>query len=271
MPEKSKKLSNGYKLHSIGIGTWEIGGGMTSSSANDSQDIEALKYSLKKGQNHIDTAEMYGGGHSEEVVGKAIKGFERKELFIASKVWRNNATQDRIPKACENSLQRLQVEKLDLLYIHGCWEDKKIKEYIGGLNDAVELGLTKAIGLSNFNLEQLKIAVSLSKHPIIALQNRYNLSHQFEVDDELKTYCAKNGIMIVAYTPLEGAARNNKVLEIAKKYKKTPEQIAINWLISQENVITIPKSTDQTHIDENLKALDFEIDPQDMRELFKLG
>lgn len=267
MSIKSKTLSNGVKIHPIGIGTWAVGGGMNASSSKDDESIKAIRYSIQKGQNHIDTAEMYGGGHSEELVGEAIKGYDRKKLFIASKVWRDNATIDRIPKACEGSLQRLKIKTLDLLYIHACWEEKKIDEYINGLNDAVDLGLTKAIGLSNFNLEQLKKAVSQSRHPIIALQNHFNLNHQFEVDDEMKLFCQNNGIMIVAYSPLEGADRNKIVREIAKKYSKTPEQIAINWLITQQNVVTIPKSTDINHIDENLGSMDFEISGEDMRKL----
>jgi diketogulonate reductase-like aldo/keto reductase len=262
-----KKAIGKFKVNSIGIGTWSVGGGMTASSVNDEDDIEAIRYSLKKGQNHIDTAELYGGGHSEEVVGEAIKGHKRDDLFLATKVWRNNATAERVPAAAEESLKRLQVDYVDLLYIHACWEERKIESYIKGLNKAQDAGLTKALGVSNFNLRQLKKALSLSKHPIIALQNHYNVNHQHEVDNKMKDFCKKEGITIVAYSPLEGATTNRIVVEMAEKYQKTPEQIALNWLISQENVVTIPKSTDKDHIDENLKAADFEMEEKDHDKL----
>lgn len=263
----TQKIINGYKVHPIGIGTWGIGGGMYSSSENDPREIGAIEYSISKGQNHIDTAEMYGDGHSEEVVGKAINNFQREELFIASKVWRNNATSELIPSAVESMLKRINTDYLDLIYIHACWDEGKIKDYLKGLNKVIDKGFARAIGLSNFNLNQLKKALSSTKHPIVALQNHYNLVHQFEIDDELKGFCEKNNIMIVAYTPLEGAFRNNKILKVAKKYGKTPAQIAINWLISQENVITIPKSIDPTHIDENLGSMEFKLKSEDVNLL----
>lgn len=267
---KKKKIRD-FVVHPIGIGTWAVGGRMWASRRNDDKDIEAIRYSLKKGQNHIDTAEVYGAGHSEEIVGQAIKGFDRKDLFIATKVWRNNARVDKIPAAAESSLKRLDIDYVDLLYIHGCWNEGKIEEYIKGLNKAQDEGFTRAIGVSNFNLNQLEKAVSLTKNPIVALQNHYNLVHQYEVDEKMKQYCKANNITIVAYTPLEGCHENSVVSGIADKYKKTPAQIAINWLISQENVVTIPKSTDNTHIGENLGAMDFEIDEEGIKKLNSLG
>lgn len=251
-------------MHPIGIGTWEIGGRMSASSASDEKEIEAIRYSLKKGQNHIDTAEMYGAGHSEEIVGEAIKGFERESLFIATKVWRDNAAEEDIPRAVEASLKRLGTDYVDLLYIHACWDEEKIDEYIKGLNKAKDEGYTRAIGLSNFNLKQLKKAISKTKYPVIALQNHYNTVHQHEVDSRMKLFCHKHGIMIVAYTPLEGCFENKVIRELAQKYGKTPAQIAINWLIAQENVVTIPKSANKDHIDENLDALKFEMEEDDL-------
>lgn len=269
MVNKLKEFSNGSKIHPIGIGTWGIGGGIMASNKNDEEEIAAIRYSVKKGQNHIDTAELYGSGHSEEIVGQAIKVVERKKLFIASKIWSNNAQKENIPKATEAMLKRLGTDYLDLLYIHACWDEHEIENYLGGLNDAQDKGLTKAIGVSNFNLRQLKKAVKVSKHKIIAIQNHYNLVHQNEVDKDMKAYCLENNIMIVAYTPLEGLAWNLKVKKIAKKYNKIPAQIAINWLISKDNVVTIPKAVDKKHIDENLGAMDFEIEKSDLVSLNK--
>lgn len=271
MIARKKKFSNGAEIHPIGIGTWGIGGGMVANSENDDRDINAIRYSLQKGQNHIDTAEMYGAGHSEEVVGKAIKGFERKKLFIATKVWRNNATNGKIPRAAEGSLERLDTDYIDLLYIHACWDEKEISEYVKGLNKARDEGYTRAIGLSNFNSSQLRKALSKTSHPFLALQNCYNLMHQHEVDEKMKAFCHQEEIMIVAYSPLEGALRNKTIDKIARKYRKTPAQIAINWLIAQKNVITIPKSKEKAYIDENLGAMEFEMELGDIEMLNSVG
>lgn len=273
---KTKEFSNGARVYPVGIGTWTIGGGVEAEYGNEKEEIEGIRYSIKRGQNHIDTAQMYGAGHTEEIVGRAIKGFNRKKLFIASKVWQTHATRKKIPQAIEGILKRLQTAYLDLLYIHACWDEEMIGEYLAGLNDAKEKGLTKAIGVSNFDIDQLRKAVSVSKNPIIANQMNYNVLYQVEVPGEMKRYCKKEKIMIVAYRPVERGlladqCENKTVLALAKKYRKTPAQIAINWLISQENVVTIPKSIDKKHIDENLGAVDFELDSEDVQKLNKLG
>lgn len=268
MIPKVKKFSNGVEVHPLGIGTWGVGGWFNADSRHDEEQIEAISYSIEKGQNHIDTAEMYSSGHSEEVVGEAIKGFDRSKLFIASKVYRNNATSTLIPNAAEQMLKRLQTDYLDLLYIHSCFDESKIEDYMRGLNKAQDEGLVKAIGVSNFrNLRQLEKAVSVTKNPIIALQNHYNVTYQEEVDGDIKAICKKERIMIVAYSPLENSFRSKKVVLLADKYKKTPEQIALNWLIFQEGVITIPKSVDKKHIDKNLGAMDFEMEEEDLKIL----
>jgi diketogulonate reductase-like aldo/keto reductase len=263
---KKKKIGK-FRVHPIGIGTWAVGGGMLPIRGNEEEEIRALRYSFKKGQNHIDTAEIYGRGHSEEVVGQAIKGLSRERLFVATKVWRNNATKSGIPKAAETSSRRLDVKYVDLLYVHFCWNEPDIEDYIEGLNKAQDTGLTKAIGVSNFNLSQLKIAVSISKNPIVALQNHYNVMHQGEVDKKMKDFCKKNKITIVAYSPLENCTRSKLVIKLAEKYDRSPAQIAINWLVSQDNVVTIPKSTDKEHIDENLGSMDFTMDKKDIKLL----
>jgi len=270
MISKTKKFSNGVRIYPIGIGTSRIGLGVTMGNLSDKEEIEALRYSLKKGQNHIDTAELYALGRSEKIVGKAINGFDREKILIATKVWRNNATADRVPRAAEGSLKRLSTGYIDLLYIHACWDENRINDYIRGLNKAQELGYTRTIGLSNFNLKQFKKAVSISRYPVVALQNHYNVIHQYEVDEEMKMFCKKEKIMIVAYSPLENCRRSKEVLGLAQKYDKIPEQIALNWLISQENVVTIPKSTNKTHINENLAAMDFEMEKEDIEKLNNL-
>jgi diketogulonate reductase-like aldo/keto reductase len=263
----------------IGIGTWCVGGGIHLDTGiiyadydNEKKEIEAIKYSIEKGQNHIDTAQMYGAGHTEEVVGKAIKGINRKKLFIASKIWKSHVRKSSVVPAVEDMLRRLGTKYLDLLYMHSPRVVEPMVDYISGMNKAVDMGLVKHLGVSNFNLTQLKKAVKLSKHPVIANQMHYNILYKKDVPKAMLDYCRKNGIYIIAYQPVErkllaDECDNKVVLELSRKYKKTPAQIAINWLVSQENVLVIPKAVSKKHINENLKSLDFEMSQEDLAKL----
>jgi diketogulonate reductase-like aldo/keto reductase len=159
-----------------------------------------------------------------------------------------------------------------MLYIHSPFVEIPMKDYMWGLNEAQDLGLTKSIAVSNFNIDELKKAIELSQHPIVANQIRYNVLYKTDATVEPLEFCKKNSIMIVAYQPVErtllGKNTSNKVvLEIAEKYQKTPAQIALNWLIRQDNVVAIPKASSQKHIDENLLAMDFELEEEDVEKL----
>lgn len=275
---KTKTLNN-FKINPIGIGTWMMGGGYYRESKvtfatydNDSTEIEAIKYSIQKGQNHIDTAVMYAAGHSEELVGKAIQDYDRDELFIADKLYKSHLHRTSVVPAVKDMLRRLKTDYIDLLYVHSPWDVEPMKDYISGLNDSVDAGLARSIGVSNFNLKQLKQAMEISKHPIVANQNRYNVLYKTEANTEMLDFCKKHDIMIVAYRPVErkllaDETEDKTVKEIADKYKKTPAQIALNWLIQQDNVVAIPKSVSKEHIDENLEALNFELKEEDIQKL----
>lgn len=279
------KLSTKNKkdLNPIGIGTWMIGGGWDSELSlayadydNDQESIEAIQYSIKNGQNHIDTAFLYGTGHSEEVVGEAIKPFVRGDLFIASKVWKTHSQRKAIVPHVEGMLKRLQTDYLDLIYIHSSKNPFPMEEYIAGLNDVVDLGLAKGLAVSNFNLEELKQAESLSKHPILANQILYNILERKEASNDLLSYCRRKNIAIVAYSPVErgllGENCNNEVvLGLAQKYGKTPAQIALNWLISQKITYAIPKAIQKEHIDQNIDVSNFTLQEEDIVRLNQLA
>jgi len=260
-------MMNNFEINPIGIGTWEL---------FDKKRIDSIKYSIERGQNHIDTAEMYGDGKAEEVVGAAIKGFNRDKLFIASKIWKTSANKGAIVPAVENMLKRLDIDYLDLIYMHTPNVEVPMEEYMGGLNEVVDKGLAKGLGISNFDLEQTKKANSLTKNTILANQILYNVLEKGFATEEFKEYHKKNNIMIVAYSPL-GMGKisdfnDNKIIrELAVKYGKSEVQIAINWLISQENVVTIPKAAKKEHIDENLGALEFEMDRKDYAKIAGLA
>src|SRR5690606_9486418 len=238
------KKINDFEINPIGIGTWLMGGGFFpgvkepfADYSNDDKQIEAIQYSIEQGQNHIDGAQLYGAGHTDELIGQAVKDFDRDKLFIASKIWRSHALRNAVVPATKEILRKMQLDYLDMLYIHNPFleESIPIEEYINGLNDAVDAGLVKSIAVSSFNLEQLKQALEISKHPIVANQIRYNALYKTRAPKDLLEFCKENKIMIVAYRPIErkllaDETKNPVVLEIAKKYKKTPAQIALNWL-----------------------------------------
>jgi diketogulonate reductase-like aldo/keto reductase len=267
------------KLHPIGIGTWMIGGGWNvetksafADSTNDEKEVDAIKYSISKGQNHIDGAELYSAGHTDELIGIAAKDFDRSKLFIASKIHRLHAHKKDLIPATKEILRKMQTDYLDLLYIHAPFPEIPMEEYISGLNEAIDLGLAKNIAVSNFSVDQLKQAMDLSKHPIRANQIRYNALYKKDGTPELLEFCKENNILIVAYRPVErkllaDETSDQTILEISRKYGKTPAQIAINWLVMQENVVAIPKAVSKDHIDENLGAMDFELEQEDAEKI----
>ena len=169
-------------------------------------------------------------------------------------------------------LKRLRTDYLDMIYIHSSINPFPMEEYIAGLNDVVDKGLAKGLAVSNFNLEQLKQAQKLSKHPILANQMLYNILERSDVTNEMLDYCKENNILLVAYRPVErkllaDECTSETVLKMAKKYNKTPAQIALNWLCSKPNVVAIPKATKPEHIEENLASLDFEMSLEDIKLL----
>lgn len=252
----------------MGLGTFGMGGGMVKDTNHDKDDIEAIQYAIKLGMTHIDTAEMYAQGHSEELVGQAIKNFPRKNIFLTTKVHPSHLRHDDVLAACHNSLRRLQTDYIDLYLIHWPNPDIPLAESLKAMDKLVQQGLTKAIGVSNFDVDLLKEAQNLSQNKIVADQVEYSLVNR-EPEEELLPYCQKNNILLTAYTPLKGVVRNvpKIVEEIAQKHNKTPAQIALNYLISQNNVIAIPMSGKKEHIKDNAGAVGWKLEPEDIVKL----
>ncbi|MFW5688842.1 MAG: aldo/keto reductase [Spirochaetota bacterium] len=272
----------GRSVHPIGIGTWGMGGdrledgNIFADYRADAREVEAIRYSVGMGQNHIDTAQLYGAGHTEEIVGAAIADLDRDSLFVATKVWRSHSLRNAVPKAAEESLRKLGLDALDLLYVHAPWDAIPMEEYINGLNDALDAGLTRAIAVSNFTTAQLREAISLSRHPISANQVHYNILERSSVDDEMRALCAQHGITIVAYRPVErrllaDETSSSVVLDAAAEIGCTPAQLAIAWLIGQPHVVTIPKASSPAHVDENLGAMQVTIPPEIRARLDAIG
>jgi diketogulonate reductase-like aldo/keto reductase len=272
------KIINGFKVHPIGIGTWQMGGGLfedRTAFANYEQDqseIKAIRYALSLGQNHIDTAQFYGAGHTEEIVGQAIAGFDRAKIFLASKIWKSHATRKAVPHAVEQMLKRLNTSYLDLLYIHAPWAEVSVDECLLGICDAIDLGLVKALGVSNFNAQQMRSALAASRHGVAANQIHYNLLDRVRFTDELRVICEKEKAALVAYQPLErkkltDQSSNENLVKLAGKCGVTVSQLALYWLIAQKGVVAIPKASRIEHIEENIGAMKIDVDPSVLDEL----
>ena len=261
------------KIPVMGMGTWEIGGRQKIDNSHDEEDIRAIRQAVDLGMNLIDTAEMYGNGHCEEIVGQAIKPFLREELFIVSKVWFNHLHHSDVLKAAENSLKRLQTDWIDLYLIH--WPNPEIPliETIQAMEELIERKLIKHIGVSNFDVSKLEEARSLLKqNEIVAAQVDYSLMVRGREND-LIPYCQQNRITVMAFRPLArptaagGLHQDEFLREIGNKYGKTPIQVALNWLICQEPVITIPKAVNPRHLNENIDAAGWALSPADIENI----
>jgi 2,5-diketo-D-gluconate reductase B len=264
VPDDDPKRAIGSRsVHPIGIGTWLL------DDPDDEGQVEAIRYSLSLGQDHIDTAEMYGSGSTETVVGRALQGTPRESVYLASKLWKNSCSKERARPAVEAMLERLRVSHLDLLYIHSAWPDIDIPETVEAMCDLVDAGLVRALGLSNFQLPELHAAMQATRFPFAALQNRYNVIFKTEVPSELAEFCAANSITMVAYQPVERGLvfHDATVQQVANAHGATPAQVAIAWLVQQPNVVTIPKTASRAHIDENIAAMDLKLTGEEIRDL----
>ncbi|MEM0107022.1 MAG: aldo/keto reductase [Candidatus Micrarchaeaceae archaeon] len=251
------------KVSELGIGTWQLTG-------SEQENIAALKYALDNGVNFIDTAEIYG---TESIVGKAIKAKNRKELFIATKLWTSNFRYDDAIKACYASLERLGTSYVDLYQLHWPNKDVPIAETMKAMEKLADEGKIRSIGVSNFSVEELKEAQeAMSKYKIASNQVEYSIVTRDIESEGLIDYCKKEGIEIIAYSPLaHGKIFEDKELVgllegIGKKYNKTPAQVAINWLIKKE-VFPIPKASNIMHVKENIAATEFSLSNEDMKSI----
>lgn len=244
--------STGVEVPVIGQGTWMVEG----EAEKERLAIEALRAGLDLGLTHIDTAEMYGSGRSEELVGKAIAG-RRDQVFLVSKVLPSNASYDGTLRACERSLRRLGTDRLDLYLLH--WESSyPIGETMRAMGKLVDEGQIRFAGVSNFDVEQVKAAqAALRNHRLAANQVLYHLGER-GIERKLIPYCQDAEIAVVGYTPFgrgtfpKAKSAGGKVLaEIAERQGKTVRQVILNFLTRLEGTFTIPKAGNVEHTREN--------------------
>lgn len=250
------------KLPAIGIGTWQL-------SPNSEDSIKAIRTSIESGSNFVDTAEAY---RNEEMVGKAIKDYD--DVFLATKVWPTHFRYDKVIKACDQSLARMGRKYIDLYQLH--WPNPKVDmtETMKAMEKLVDDGKIRYIGVSNFSVEQMQKAKdSMKKYEIVSNQVEYSILAR-EYENQLLPYCQKNGITLIAYSPLGHGkffTSKNKAMstleDMASKYGKTPAQIALNFLISKNNVVAIPKAGSADHVRQNIDAANFQLGKEDIDRL----
>lgn len=257
------QLSSGQTIPILGMGTWQMG----ENPKNRQTEINALRHGLDLGLTLIDTAEMYGEGGAEEVVAQAIAN-RRSEVFLVSKVYPHNASKRGAIAACERSLKRLNTDYLDLYLLH--WRGSvPLSETLEAFQSLQQAGKIRSYGVSNFDVEDMEEASQLQGgNKIVTNQVLYNLMRR-GIELNLLPWCRQRNIPIMAYSPIEqGRLLNHKTLKaIAQTRGVTPAQIAIAWLLHQDNVIVIPKSSRIDHVEQNRAALDLRLSAEELAAL----
>lgn len=260
---KTLQLISGREIPVLGQGTWRMG----EKASQKQAEIAALKLGLDLGMTLIDTAEMYGEGRAEKVVAEAITA-QRSEVYLVSKFYPYNASYDGLIAACDRSLSRLKTDYLDLYLLH--WRGSvPLSETLDGLQHLKQAGKILDYGVSNFDTDDMEEAESLAGgKEIVTNQVLYNLKRR-GIEWDLLPWCKQRQIPIMAYSPVEQRAFVNdfKLDSLAAKYNATSTQIALAWLLHQDNVVSIPKATNPNHVRENFAALDIKLTVKDLQKL----
>jgi diketogulonate reductase-like aldo/keto reductase len=245
----------------IGQGTWQM----------NSSGIDAMNLGIELGMTHIDTAEMYTG--SEEVIAEVIRG-RRKNVFLVSKVMPSNASHKNTLRACDASLKRLKTDYLDVYLVHWWPGSHPIEDTMRAMEELVAAGKIRHIGVSNFDVAQLKrTQKALTREQIACNQVLYHLRSR-GIENSLIDHCESQNIAVVGYSPFgqgdfpKSSSKQGKVLEtIASKHGKTPRQVALNFLTRREGLFAIPKSGDVDHIRENAGGTGWKLDQEDLKSI----
>lgn len=257
------ELASGYAIPVFGLGSWRMGEYPDRFEA----EVAVIRAALELGVRLIDTAEMYGEGGAEEVIGEAIRG-RRDGLFLVSKFYPHNASRSGVIEACERSLRRLACDYIDLYLLH--WPGSiPLAQTFEGLHALRDSGKIRDFGVSNFDIGDLRAIPEDDQSRLGCNQVFYNLAHR-EVEWQVADWCREHGTPLMAYSPLDqgGALLRSPVLaEIAERHQASAAQIALAWLLQQSQTVVIPKSSKIRRIEENLAALDVELSETDLGEL----
>jgi diketogulonate reductase-like aldo/keto reductase len=260
---KSVTLGQDNCVPTLGLGTWNMG----DTPARRQEEIATLRMALDEGIRLIDTAEMYGEGRAESLVGEAIAG-RRHEAFLVSKVYPHNASRTGTIAACERSLKRMACDYLDLYLLH--WRGNiALEETLGALVKLRQAGKIRAFGVSNFDLNDLQAWHALAHGEETATnQVLYNLGRR-GIEWDLLPWQQAQGLPLMAYSPLEQARLLDQAAlqNIARTHGVTPAHAALGWLLAQDSLITIPKTGNRNHLRELLHAATHPLSPAFCTEL----
>jgi diketogulonate reductase-like aldo/keto reductase len=261
--------ASGALVPVVGQGTWDV----PESGSRLEEAKRAIRRGIELGMTHLDTAEMYGSGRVEEIVGEAIAGIPRDALFVTTKVLPGNASYRGTLEAAERSLRRLGLDYVDLYLLH--WpSEHPLEQTMQALERLVTDGKTRFVGVSNFEPEEMKEAASyLRAVPLVCNQVLYHLRER-GVENALIPAAREADVAIVAYTPFgrgrfprKEAAEGGVLERIAGKHGATPRQVILAFLTREPNVFTIPKAATVAHVEQNAAAGDLTLDPQDVADI----
>jgi diketogulonate reductase-like aldo/keto reductase len=259
-------LPSGEAVPALGMGTWRMG----EDRAMRAEEIETLRSGLELGVTLIDTAEMYGEGRTEELVGEALN-HRRDRAFVVSKVYPHNASRSEAIAACERSLRRLRTDRIDLYLLH--WRGAvPLEETLEAFTTLQRKGKIRYYGVSNFDVEDLEEWWRLPRGSSITTnQVLYNLNRR-GIEWDLLPWLRERRVPIMAYSPIEQGrlTREKRLANVARPSGLTAAQVALAWLFSSNDIIVIPKTSSLSRLEENLRALDHELTPDLLAELDRL-
>lgn len=262
-PVPALRLPSAEKVPILGQGTWYMGEGHRPRK----EEVAALQLGIDLGMTLIDTAEMYGSGAAEEVVGEAIAG-QREKVFLVDKVLPSHASRRGTIQACERSLKRLRTDRIDLYLLH--WEGPyPLEDTIEAFEELVRSGKIRYWGVSNFDTADMEELVSVKGgSKVTTNQVLYNLTRR-GIEWDLLPWHRKRSIPIMAYSPIEQGRmlRNPTLQRIAALHGVTPAQVALNWLLRQGDIMVIPKASRAEHVRDNRAAVDVQLTAEDLAQL----
>ncbi|WP_194711816.1 aldo/keto reductase [Noviherbaspirillum soli] len=256
------KLPSGEAVSALGQGTWYMG----DLPARRAAELAALRAGMDLGMTLIDTAEMYGDGAAERLVGEALAG-RRDSAFIVSKVLPHHATRRGTVAACEASLKRLATDRIDLYLLH--WRGGvPLEETLAGFADLQRAGKIRHWGVSNFDVDDMRELNAIAGAAAAANQVLYNLTRR-GIEFDLLPQCGASGVPLMAYSPIEQGRllRDPTLAAIASRHQATPAAVALAWVLRQPGMIAIPKASSEAHVQENHAALDIVLNDEDLAAL----
>ena len=268
---KTVALPDGECVPVLGQGTWRMG----EKKRAHADEVAALRLGIDLGMTLIDTAEMYGDGGAEKVVGDAIEG-QRDRVFIVTKVYPHNASRSELPKACERSLKRLRIDTIDLYLLHWRERTPPLEATVETFEKLRSTGKIKRWGVSNFDADDMKELFDICRRlrSIAPTTNQvlYNLENR-EIEFDLLPLLTRHSshvTPIMAYSPVghgRGLLENATLKKIAKCHDATTAQIALAWVLRQPNLIAIPKASDKNHVRDNARSTDIKLTKEDLADL----